>query len=123
MTLKDSYQTIIFFNQQQNLISRNCWTAARKCSVSPKVLPKVLELAYYAAYFQICDFTFQNIYDNNFNYTTFILETWIHILRDILLNNVTKKYAELSVGDYGMLIQRCNNDVMLYLQWDKDAQQ
>ena len=41
----------------------------------------------------------------------FILETWMHILRDILLNNVTKKYAELSVGDYGMLIQRCNNDV------------
>ena len=34
---------------------------------------------------------------------------------DILLNNVTKKYAELSVGVYGMLIQRCNNDVMLYL--------
>ena len=70
--------------------------------------------------FQICDFTFQNINDNNFNYTTFILETWIHILRDILLNNVTKKYAELSVGDYGMLIviQRCNNDVMLYLQRD-----
>ena len=30
---------------------------------------------------------------------------------DILLNNVTKKYAELSVGVYGMLIQRCNNDV------------
>ena len=48
----------------------------------------------------------------------FILETWIHILRDILLNNVTKKYAELSVGVYGMLIQRCNNDVMLYLQRD-----
>ena len=89
--------------------SRNCRTAAIKCSV----LPKVLELAYYAAYFQICDFTFQNIYDNNFNYTTFILDTWIHILRVILLNNVTKKYAELSVGDYGMLIQRCNNDVML----------
>ena len=86
----------------------------RKCSV----LPKVLELAYYAAYFQICDFTFQNIYDNNFNCITFILETWIHILRDILLNNVTKKYAELSVGVYGMLIQRCNNDVMLYLQRD-----
>ena len=48
----------------------------------------------------------------------FILETWIHILRDILLNNVTKKYAELSVGDYGMLIERRNNDVMLYLQRD-----
>ena len=94
--------------------SRNCRTAARKCSV----LPRVLELAYYAAYFQICDFTFQNIYDNNFNYITFILETWIHILRDILLNNVTKKYAELSVGVYGMLVQRCNNDVMLYLQRD-----
>ena len=43
------------------------------------------------------------------------METWIHILMDILLNNVTKKYAELSVGVYGMLIQRCNNDVMLYL--------
>ena len=78
----------------------------------------VLELAYYAAYFQTCDFTFQNIYDNNFNYITFILETWIHILRDILLNNVTKKYAELSVGVYGMLIQRCNNDVILHLQRD-----
>ena len=99
--------------------SRNCRTAARKCSV----LPKVFELAYYAAYFQICDFTFQNIHDNNFNYITFILETWIHILRDILLNNVTKKYAELSVGVYGMLIQRCNNDVMLHLQRDEDAQQ
>ena len=75
---------------------------------------------YFAAYFQICDFTFQNlrVYDNNFNYIMFILETWIHILRDILLNNVTKKYAELSVGAYGMLIQRCNNDVMLYLQRD-----
>ena len=48
----------------------------------------------------------------------FILETWIHILRDILLNNVTKKYAELSVGVDGMLIQRCNNDVMLHLQRD-----
>ena len=68
------------------------------------MLPRVLELAYYAAYFQICDFTFQNIYDNNFNYITFILETWIYILRDILVNNVTKKYAELSVGVYGMLI-------------------
>ena len=92
----------------------NCRTAARKCSV----LPKVLELAYYAAYFQICDFTFQNIYDNNFNYITFILETWIHILRDILLNSVTKNYAKLSVGVYRMLIQHCNNDVMLYLQRD-----
>ena len=82
--------------------SHNCRTAARKCSV----LPRVLELAYYAAYFQFCDFTFQNIYDNNFNYITFILETWIglHILRDILLNNVTKKYAELSVGVYRMLV-------------------
>ena len=48
----------------------------------------------------------------------FILEAWMHILRDILLNNVTKKYAELSVGDYGMLIQCGNNDVMLYLQRD-----
>ena len=94
--------------------SRNWRTAARKCSV----LPKVLELAYYAAYFQICGFTFQNIYDNNFNHATFILETWINILRDILLNNVAKKYAELSVGDYGMLIHRCNNDVMLHLQRD-----
>ena len=84
---------------------------------------KVLELAYYAAYFQICDFTFQNIYDNNFNHITFILETWIHISRDILLNNVTKKYAELSVGVYGMLVQRCDNDVMLYLQRDQDALQ
>ena len=93
--------------------SRNCRTAARKCSV----LPKVLELANYAAYFQICDFTFKNIPDNNFNYITFIFETWIHILRDILLDNVTKKYAELSVGVYGMLIQR-NNDVMLHLQRD-----
>ena len=45
------------------------------------------------------------------NYITFILETWIHILRDILLNNVTKKYAELSVGVYGMLIQRRNASV------------
>ena len=53
----------------------------------------------FAAHFQICDLTFQNIYHNNFNYIPFILETWIHILRDILLNNVTKKYAELSVGD------------------------
>ena len=94
--------------------TRNCRTAARKCSV----LPKVLELAYYAAYFQICDFTLKNIHDNNFNYITFILETWIHILRDILLNNVTKKYAELSVGVDRMLIQRCNNDVMLHLQRD-----
>ena len=42
-------------------------------------------IAYYAAYFQICDFTFKNIYDNNLNYIAFILETWIHILRDILL--------------------------------------
>ena len=75
-------------------------------------------IGYYAAYFQTCDFTFQNIYDNNFDYITFILETWIHILRDILLNNVTKKYAELSVGVYGMLMQRCNNDVMLHLQRD-----
>ena len=82
------------------------------------VLPKVLELAYYTAYFQICDLTFQNIYDNNFNYITFILETWIHILRDILLDNVAKKYAELSVGVDRMLIQRCNNDVMLHLQRD-----
>ena len=82
------------------------------------VLPRVLELAHYAAYFQICDFTFQNIHDNYFNYITFILETWIHILRDILLNNVTKKYAELPVGVYRMLIQRCNNDVMLHLQRD-----
>ena len=94
--------------------TRNCRTAARKCSV----LPKDLELAYYAAYFQICDFTFQNTSDNNLIYITFILKTWIYILRDILLNNVTKKYAELSVGVYGMLIQRCNNDVMLYLQRD-----
>ena len=46
------------------------------------------------------------------------METWIHILMDILLNNVTKKYAELPVGVYGMLIQRGNNDVMLYLQRD-----
>ena len=91
-----------------------CRTEATKCSL----LPKVLELANYAAYFKICYFTFQNIYDNNFNYITFILETLIHILRDILLNNVRKKYAELSVGVYGMLIQRCNNDVMLYLQRD-----
>ena len=80
--------------------TRNCRTAARKCSV----LPKVLELAYYAAYFQICGFTFKNIHDNNLNYITFILETWTHILRDKYLNNVTKKYAELSVGVYGMLI-------------------
>ena len=91
---------------------RNCRTAARKCSV----LQKVLELAYYAAYFQNCDFTFQNIYDNNFNYITFIFETWIHILRDILLNNVKKIYAELSVDVYGILMQRCNNDIMLHLQ-------
>ena len=35
-----------------------------------------------------------------------------------MLNNVTKKYAELSVGVNGMLIQRCNNDVMLHLQRD-----
>ena len=94
--------------------SRNCRRAARTFSV----LPKVLELAYYAAYFQICDFTFQNINDNIFNYITFILEIWIHILRDILLNNVTKKYAELSVGVDRMLRQCCNNDVMLYLQRD-----
>ena len=40
-----------------------------------------------------------------------------------MLNNVTKIYAELSVGVYRMLIQRCNNDVMLHLQRDKDAQQ
>ena len=92
--------------------TRNCRTAARNCSV----LPKVLELAYYAAYFQICDFMFKNKRDNNFNYITFILETWIHILRDILLNNVTKKYAGLSVGVERMLIQRCNNDLMLHLQ-------
>ena len=92
----------------------HCRTAARKCSV----LPKVLELAYYAAYFQICDFTFKNIHDHNFNYIKFILETWIHILRDILLDNVTKKYAELSVGVDRMLIQRCNNDVMLHFQRD-----
>ena len=31
---------------------------------------------------------------------------------DKLLNNVTKKYAELSVGIYRMLIQCCNNDVI-----------
>ena len=37
---------------------------------------------------------------------------------DMLLINVTKKYAELPVGVYGMLIQRCDNDVMLYLQRD-----
>ena len=94
--------------------TRNCRTAARKCSV----LLEVLELAYYAVYFQICDFTFKNIHNNNFNYITFILGTWIHILRDILLNSVTKKYAELSVGVDRMLIQHCNNDVMLHLQRD-----
>ena len=32
---------------------------------------------------------------------------------DKLLNNVTKKYAELSVGVYKMLIQRCKNDVLV----------
>ena len=95
-------------------MTRNCRTAARKCSV----LPKVLELAYYAAYFQICDLMFQNILDNSFNFIMFILETWIHILRDILLNNVTKKYAELSVGVDRMLIECCNNDVMPHLQRD-----
>ena len=46
------------------------------------------------------------------------METWIHILMDILLNNVTKKYAELSVGVDRMLIQRCNDDVTLHLQRD-----
>ena len=95
-------------------MTRNCRWAARKSSF----LPKVLELAYYAAYFQICDFTFQNIYDNNFNYIMFILETWIYLLRDRLLNNVTKIYAELSVGVYRILIKRCNNGIMLHLQRD-----
>ena len=42
----------------------------------------------------------------------------VYLLRDILLNNVTKIYAELSVGVYRMLIQRCINDVMLHLQRD-----
>ena len=38
---------------------------------------------------------------------------------DRLLNNVTKiYYAELSVGVYRMLIQRCKNDAMLHIQRD-----
>ena len=32
----------------------------------------------------------------------------------MLLTNVTKKYAVLSVDVHGMFIHRCNNDVMLY---------
>ena len=39
---------------------------------------------------------------------------------DRLLNNVTKIYAELSVGVYRMLIQRCNNDVGLMLHLQRD---
>ena len=33
-----------------------------------------------------------------------ILETLIYLWKDNLLNNVTKKYAELSVGLYRMVI-------------------
>ena len=93
--------------------THNCMTAVRKLSV----LPKVWVQTYYAAYFQICYFTFQNTSDN-LNYITYILKTWIYILRDRLLNNVTKIYAELSVGVYRLLMQRYNNDVILHLQRD-----
>ena len=85
-------------------MTHNCRTAARKFSV----FPKVWELAYHAAYFQICDCTFQNTSDYNFNYITIISETWIYLLSDKLSNNVMKKYAELSVGVYK---QHRNNDV------------
>ena len=74
----------------------NCKTAARKFSV----FLKVWELSYYAAYFQICDYTFQNTSDNNNNNIPIISETLIYLLMNKLLNNVTKKYAELSVGVY-----------------------
>ena len=83
-------------------MTHNCRTAARKFSF----FPKVRELAYEAAYFQICDCTFQNTSDNNFNYKTIILETLIYLLRDKLLNNVKKKYTELSLGVYRMVILR-----------------
>ena len=37
---------------------------------------------------------------------------------NVLLNYVTKKYAELSVSVHRMLMQHCNNDVILHLQQD-----
>ena len=52
-----------------------CRTAARKCSV----LPNVLELAYYAAYFQICDFTFQNIGETVYIYI-YIIPIMFHFI-------------------------------------------
>ena len=47
---------------------------------------------------------FQKTSDGNFNYITIILETWIYLWKHELLNNVTKKDPELSVGNYKMVI-------------------
>ena len=49
---------------------------------------------------------FQKTSDNNFNYITIILETWIYMYlwKHELLNNFTKIDPELSVGNYKMVI-------------------